>query len=154
MSNGKQSVYSYNNIADGGNFCLYQLGESGNRQGIELQIMVSPYTIQQSLERTKTALEAQNIPVTAEMAIAEASNPTKAYLLILNLPEAGELITQNIEVAAMLPLKIILWEDGPETKLAFVKPELIAKHYNLDPQKTETINLKLNKVLADIVKQD
>lgn len=138
-----------------GIFAYIAWGESGNRQGVELQITPLPYTIQQSLERTKTALETQNIPVTAEMAISDTkSNLPKAYLLILNLPEAGELITKNIEAAAMLPLKIILWEDGLETKLAFVKPELIAKHYNLDPQKTETIKLKLNKVTADIAKQD
>lgn len=54
----------------------------------------------------------------------------------------------------MLPIKIILWEDAPQSKLAFIKPELLAKHYNLDPQKTETIQLKLNKVTEDIIKQD
>lgn len=138
-----------------GIFAYIGWGESGNRHGIELQITTAPYTLQQSLERVKTALEAQNIPVTAEMAIADTeSNLPKVYLLILNPPEAGELITQNIETAAMLPLKIILWEDGPETKLAFVKPDLIAKHYNLDPKRTKTIKLKLNKVATDTIKQD
>ncbi len=138
-----------------GIFAYIGWGESSSRQGIELQITPSPYTIQQSLERAKTALEAQNIPVTAEIAIADTdSNLPKAYLLLLNLPEAGELIAQNIETAGMLPIKIILWEDGPQSKLAFIKPELLAKHYNLDPQKTETIQLKLNKVTEDIIKQD
>ncbi|MGN0023456.1 MAG: DUF302 domain-containing protein [Elusimicrobiaceae bacterium] len=138
-----------------GIFAYIGWGENQTPQGIELQITASPYSMQQSLERVKTALGDKNIPITAEISVPQsdiASDDIQAYLLILDIPEAGEVILQNIESAAMLPLKIILWKDAGQTKLAFAKPEEIAKHYNLDMQKAKAVSLKLKEVTAETVK--
>lgn len=143
-----------------GIFAYIGWGETKNTKQTDLQITQTPYTIQESLERVKASAEKQNLSVIAEVEIPsgapESENAenasNRAYLLLLNLPEAGELIEGNIQAADMLPLKIILWQENGKTNIAFTNPEIAAEHYNLPPQKTEAIKLKLNKITEEASK--
>jgi uncharacterized protein (DUF302 family) len=55
-------------------------------------------------------------------------------LVIFGSPEAGTPVMVAAPLAALdLPLKVLVWADGYQTKLSYTAPASLAARYNLSP---------------------
>jgi uncharacterized protein (DUF302 family) len=53
-------------------------------------------------------------------------------VVIFGSPEAGTPVMQRAPLAALdLPLKVLVWADGDETKITYTKPAALASRYDL-----------------------
>ncbi len=56
-------------------------------------------------------------------------------LVLFGSPAAGTPVMEAVPLSALdLPLKILVWADGPQTKVTYVAPEALAARYNLTPE--------------------
>jgi uncharacterized protein (DUF302 family) len=56
-------------------------------------------------------------------------------LVIFGNPAAGTLVMQSAPEAALdLPLKVLVWDDGGQTKVMYVSPAALAERYSLGPE--------------------
>ena len=56
-------------------------------------------------------------------------------LVVFGNPAAGTLVMQASPEAALdLPLKVLVWDDGGQTKVMYVSPAALAERYNLGPE--------------------
>jgi uncharacterized protein (DUF302 family) len=56
-------------------------------------------------------------------------------LVVFGNPAAGTLVMQAAPEAALdLPLKVLVWDDGGQTKVMYVSPAALAERYNLGPE--------------------
>jgi uncharacterized protein (DUF302 family) len=56
-------------------------------------------------------------------------------VLIFGSPQAGTPVMQAVPLAALdLPLKVLIWADGDQTKLAYTSPQALADRYGLNPE--------------------
>jgi uncharacterized protein (DUF302 family) len=69
---------------------------------------------------------------------AEAANvglqlrPTT--LIIFGNPAAGTAVMEAAPLAALdLPLKVLVWAEGPQTKVSYLSPPALAARYHLEP---------------------
>lgn len=123
---------------------------SGNLVGErELSVVQSKYSAEQTIRRIKGILAKKQIPIFAQINHSEAAKKVnlplkKTVVIIFGSPKVGTLLMQkNRKVAAVLPLKILVWEDdNGKVWLGYVRPELIAQRYNL----------KGNKILENMAK--
>jgi uncharacterized protein (DUF302 family) len=55
-------------------------------------------------------------------------------LVLFGSPAAGTPVMEAVPLSALdLPLKVLVWADGPQTKVSYVAPEALAARYNLTP---------------------
>jgi len=53
-------------------------------------------------------------------------------VVIFGSPEAGTPVMQSVPLVALdLPLKVLVWSDGGETKLTYTAPAALAERYQL-----------------------
>jgi uncharacterized protein (DUF302 family) len=58
-------------------------------------------------------------------------------VMIFGSPSAGTPVMQAAPLAALdLPLKVLVWADGPQTKLSYTPPAVLAKRYALSDDLT------------------
>jgi uncharacterized protein (DUF302 family) len=56
-------------------------------------------------------------------------------LVLFGSPAAGTPVMEAVPLSALdLPLKVLVWADGPQTKVSYVAPEALATRYNLTPE--------------------
>ena len=56
-------------------------------------------------------------------------------LVLFGSPAAGTPVMVASPLSALdLPLKIVVWADGPETKVSYVSPRALASRYQLAPE--------------------
>ena len=56
-------------------------------------------------------------------------------LVIFGSPEADTPVMQAAPLAALdLPLKVLVWADGQQTKLSYAAPSVLAARYQLDEE--------------------
>jgi uncharacterized protein (DUF302 family) len=56
-------------------------------------------------------------------------------LVLFGSPAAGTPVMVASPLSALdLPLKILVWADGPETKVSYVSPQALASRYQLAPE--------------------
>ena len=56
-------------------------------------------------------------------------------LVLFGSPAAGTPVMEAVPLSALdLPLKVLVWADGPQTKVTYVAPEALAARYNLTPE--------------------
>jgi uncharacterized protein (DUF302 family) len=100
----------------------------------------SPWPVQESVDRLVVILDAREIKlftVIDHSAEAEAAGlklrDTK--LVIFGNPRAGTPIMQAEPVAALdLPMKILVWADGDQTKLSYTSASALAERYGLSDE--------------------
>lgn len=69
-------------------------------------------------------------------------------LIIFGNPAAGTPVMQQIPLSALdLPLKVLVWDDGGETKVSYYSPSAIAQRYGLTQDLTA--NLRAIDALTD-----
>jgi uncharacterized protein (DUF302 family) len=56
-------------------------------------------------------------------------------LVLFGSPAAGTPVMEAVPLSALdLPLKVLVWADGPQTKVSYVAPEALAARNNLTPE--------------------
>lgn len=69
-------------------------------------------------------------------------------LVIFGNPLSGTPVMNSVPLSALdLPLKVVVWDDGGQTKVSYFSPEVIGERYEL-PQ-TQIENLRAIDVLTD-----
>lgn len=108
----------------------------------EIVTKVSPWPVQDSVARLTEILDARGVKLFA--VIDHSGEAAKVglelrdtKLVIFGNPVAGTPVMQSAPLAALdLPLKILVWQDGEETKLSYAAPSELARRYGLSDELT------------------
>lgn len=98
----------------------------------------SPWSVADTVSRLSSILAAQGIKL---FAVIDHSGEAEAAglelrdtkLVIFGNPQAGTPIMHAAPLAALdLPLKVLVWLDGDQTKLSYTTPSELAARYHLN----------------------
>lgn len=100
---------------------------------------VSPHSISETVARLTELIKVRGMKLFAVIdQSAEARDagvhlrPT--ILVMFGNPVAGTAVMDAAPLAALdLPLKVLVWADGDETKVSYLSPDALADRYLLDP---------------------
>ena len=98
---------------------------------------LSPWSVADTLERLSTILAAKVIKLVATIdhsgeAQAAGLELRETKVVIFGSPTAGTPVMQAVPLAAIdLPLKLLVWRDGHQTKLSYTPPAVLAGRYGL-----------------------
>jgi len=103
---------------------------------------VSPWPVEDSIARLKEILDARGVKLFA--VIDHSGEAAKVglelrdtKLVIFGNPVAGTPVMESAPLAALdLPLKILVWQDGEETRLSYTAPSELARRYGLSDELT------------------
>ncbi len=138
-----------------GIFAYISWSETRNNKGHqELQTVTAAYNTPQTVERVKTILNEKDIPILAEIDYAAAAQNggkeirPSVLLIFGRAADSSQLIEKNPEIAAALPLKILVWEgEDSLTRIGFVKTALTAQRYKMqDEPMLEDFDVLLNDI--------
>jgi uncharacterized protein (DUF302 family) len=98
---------------------------------------ISPWSVEETVERLKAALAARGIELFAvidhsgEAAAADLElRDTK--LLVFGSPQAGTPVMAARPLAALdLPLKLLVWDDDGRTSVSYMAPSALAARHGL-----------------------
>jgi uncharacterized protein (DUF302 family) len=102
----------------------------------------SPLSVEESVARLSEILAAKGIKL---FTVVDHSGEAEAVglqlrdtkLVIFGNPTAGTPIMQAAPLAALdLPMKILVWADGEQTKLSYTSPAALAERYDLGDELT------------------
>jgi uncharacterized protein (DUF302 family) len=97
----------------------------------------SPHSVTDTVARLTALLAARDIKV---FAVIDHSGEARdagldlrdTKLVIFGNPAAGTPVMAAAPLAALdLPLKILVWADGPQTRVSYVAPSVLAARYGL-----------------------
>jgi uncharacterized protein (DUF302 family) len=106
---------------------------------------LSPWSVEDSLSRLSAIVAAKGLKL---FAIIDHSGEAKAShlklretkLVIFGSPQAGTPIMDAEPLAALdLPLKVVVWADGHQTKLSYTAPTELAARYRLSDELTSRL---------------
>ena len=118
----------------------------------------SPRSVDDTVSRMAELLEAKGVKLFAVIdhsgeaeAVGLALRNTK--VVIFGNPIAGTPVMAAVPLAALdLPLKVLVWDDGGETKLAYTAPTELAARYGLSDElaaRLAAIDLITDAVIED-----
>ena len=96
---------------------------------VEIVTKLSPWSVDETVSRLSAVVAARGMKL---FAIVDHSGEAEAVglelrntkLVIFGSPQAGTPVMQAAPMAALdLPLKVLVWTDGHETKLSYTTPE-------------------------------
>jgi uncharacterized protein (DUF302 family) len=99
---------------------------------------VSPRSVEETVARLVGILEAKGVKLFAVIdhsgeAAAAALELCDTKVVIFGSPAAGTPVMQAAPLVALdLPLKVLVWDDGGETKVTYAPPAELAARYGLD----------------------
>jgi uncharacterized protein (DUF302 family) len=74
-------------------------------------------------------------------------------LILFGSPKAGTPVMESSPLAALdLPLKVLVWADGEQTKVSYVAPDALARRHHLTPELRDNlagIDALTDALLAD-----
>ena len=100
----------------------------------------SPRSVDDTVSRLAELLEAKGVKL---FAVIDHSGEAEAVglelrntkVVIFGNPIAGTPVMAAVPLAALdLPLKVLVWDDGGETKLAYTAPTELAARYDLSDE--------------------
>ena len=100
----------------------------------------SPRSVDDTVSRLAELLEAKGVKL---FAVIDHSGEAEAVglelrntkVVIFGTPIAGTPVMAAVPLAALdLPLKVLVWDDGGETKLAYAAPTELAARYDLSDE--------------------
>jgi uncharacterized protein (DUF302 family) len=103
----------------------------------ELVTKLSPWSVADTLARLSAILADKGIKLFATIdhsgeAQAAGLELRETKVVIFGSPLAGTPVMQAAPLAALdLPLKVLVWADGGQTKLSYTPPAALAKRYEL-----------------------
>ncbi|MBT4703610.1 MAG: DUF302 domain-containing protein [Rhodospirillaceae bacterium] len=102
-----------------------------------LVVKTSPHSVSKTLDKLEAIFKKKGITVFAR--IDHAAGAAKVgvkmlatQLLIFGNPKLGTPLMQSQrKIGLALPLKVLAWESDGKVKIAYTKPTLLAKQYNV-----------------------
>lgn len=100
----------------------------------------SPWSVDDTVARLSAVLAAREVKVFAvidQAAEAEAVglHLRETRLVIFGNPKGGTPVMQAAPLAALdLPLKVVVWQHGNETKISYVEPAELVRRYELSEE--------------------
>jgi uncharacterized protein (DUF302 family) len=100
----------------------------------------SPHSVEDTVARMKGVLSSKGIKL---FAVVDHSGEAEAVglelrdtkVVIFGNPLAGTLVMSAAPLAALdLPLKVLVWADGDQTKLSYTEPAELAARYGLSDE--------------------
>jgi uncharacterized protein (DUF302 family) len=97
----------------------------------------SPWSVEESVSRLRAVVTAKGMKV---FAVVDHSGEAEAAglelrdtkLVVFGSPLAGTPVMEAAPLAALdLPLKVLVWADGGQTRLSYTAPEALAARYSL-----------------------
>jgi uncharacterized protein (DUF302 family) len=113
---------------------------------VEIVTKLSPWSVDETVSRLSAVVAARGMKL---FAIVDHSSEAEAVglelrntkLVIFGSPQAGTPVMQAAPIAALdLPLKVLVWADGHETKLTYTTPEELAARYGLSPELADRLS--------------
>jgi uncharacterized protein (DUF302 family) len=98
---------------------------------------LSPWSVEETVRRLSGVLDGKNLKL---FAVVDHSGEARSgglelrdtKLVIFGSPLAGTPVMQAAPLAALdLPLKVLVWADGDQTKLSYTAPSELAARYGL-----------------------
>jgi uncharacterized protein (DUF302 family) len=109
-------------------------------QGDHLLTKISPWSVEESVQRLSDELKARGVKLFAVIdhsgeAEANGLELRDTKVVIFGSPVAGTPVMQAAPLAALdLPLKVLVWQDGQQTKLSYAPPAELAARYGLSDE--------------------
>jgi uncharacterized protein (DUF302 family) len=103
----------------------------------EVVTKLSPRSVADTVARLAASLDAKGVKLFATIdhsgeARAAGLSLRETKVLIFGSPVAGTPVMQAAPLAALdLPLKVLVWADGDQTKLSYTPPAVLARRYGL-----------------------
>jgi uncharacterized protein (DUF302 family) len=100
---------------------------------------VSPFSVAETVSRLVTLVTSKGMKVFAVIdhsgeAANIGSELRDTKVVIFGSPQAGTPVMRAAPLAALdLPLKVLVWADGSETKVSYTAPGALAARYDLTP---------------------
>jgi uncharacterized protein (DUF302 family) len=113
-------------------------GKPASSGGEGVLTKLSPWSVADTVSRLSAALAAKQIKL---FAVIDHSGEAKEVgldlrdtkLVIFGSPRAGTPVMVYAPLAALdLPLKVLVWTDGDQTKLSYTAPRALAARYDLN----------------------
>jgi uncharacterized protein (DUF302 family) len=101
---------------------------------------LSPWSVEESVSRLLAIVAAQGLKLFVTVdhsgeAQAAGLQLRDTKLVIFGSPVAGTPVMQEAPLAALdLPLKVLVWADGDQTKLSYTAPAELAARYGLSDE--------------------
>jgi uncharacterized protein (DUF302 family) len=111
--------------------------EDSTREPGEIVTKLGPRSVPETVARLTGILSEKGLKLFAvidQSAEAAAAGLTlrETVLVIFGNPAAGTLVMQAAPLAAVdLPLKVLVWADGAQTKVSYVAPAALGTRYGL-----------------------
>jgi uncharacterized protein (DUF302 family) len=105
----------------------------------------SPLSVADTVSRIEAVLSAKGIKV---FAVVDHSGEARKVgldlrdtkLVIFGSPKAGTPVMVSVPLAALdLPLKLLVWADGEQTKVSYTSPSELAARYHLSDELAATL---------------
>lgn len=106
----------------------------------ELVTKLSPWSVEESVARLSALVAAKGIKLFATIdhsgeAAAAGLKLRDTKVIIFGNPAAGTPVMQAAPLAALdLPLKVLVWADGDQTKITYTAPAALAARYELNDE--------------------
>jgi uncharacterized protein (DUF302 family) len=100
---------------------------------------VSPFSVAETVSRLVSLVTSKGMKVFAVIdhsgeAANIGSELRDTKVVIFGSPQAGTPVMRAAPLAALdLPLKVLVWADGSETKVSYTAPRALAARYDLTP---------------------
>jgi uncharacterized protein (DUF302 family) len=104
----------------------------------EITTKSSPWSVEETVSRLSDIVSARGLKVFAVIdhsgeAAAVGLTLRDTKVVIFGSPQAGTPVMDAVPLAALdLPLKVLVWADGAQTKLSYTNPAALARRYGLD----------------------
>ncbi len=111
---------------------------SGNVRGVTTKL--SPLSVEAAVRRLSEIAESKGLKVFAVIDHSGAAEANGLALrdtkvVIFGSPKAGTPVMEAVPLAALdLPLKVLVWADGDQTKLSYTSPTELAARYGLSDE--------------------
>jgi uncharacterized protein (DUF302 family) len=106
----------------------------------QLVTKLSPRTVEETVVRLSAVLAEKGVKL---FAVIDHSGEARAAglelrdtkVVIFGAPRAGTPVMEAVPVAALdLPLKVLVWADGDQTKVTYTAPAALAARYGLSDE--------------------
>ena len=108
--------------------------------GTQTTTKVSPRPVTETVSRLTGILAARGLKVFAVIDQAAEARQVglelrETVLVVFGNPAAGTPVMAAAPLSALdLPLKVLIWADGGQTKVSYVGPAALAARYGLSPE--------------------
>jgi uncharacterized protein (DUF302 family) len=100
----------------------------------------SPWPVAETVQRLLAALDERGIKVFATIDQAACAESVglelrDTVLIVFGNPCGGTPVMDAAPLAALdLPLKLLVWDEGGQTRLSYLTPEVLAARWQLSPE--------------------